>query len=150
MRSTWIWCEGGGALVLSANDLVLNNVNCLLVLDVKFVEANARQLLTLAYAARGESSRIVRLAWSSCERDQPAVMSHIPLELIAGNPSGIVTWQAAAFIVDVGEIDLSITAKQNYSLGSSGLTGSSACGETPLWRLRAAKLDEHTVPMIWR
>jgi hypothetical protein len=50
-----------------------------------------------------------------------------------------VTWQAAAFIVDVGEIDLSIAAKQNYSSGSSGMTGSSACGETPLWRLRAAK-----------
>jgi hypothetical protein len=66
-------------------------------------------------------------------------MSLIPLELIATNPSGIVTWQAAAFIVDVGEIDLSITAKQNHSLGSSGMTRSSACGETPLWRLRAAK-----------
>jgi hypothetical protein len=70
VRSTWIWCGSGGALALSANDLVLNKVNCLLVPDVKFVEANARQLLTLAYAlaacecdllgvlARGISSRL--------------------------------------------------------------------------------------------
>ena len=143
MRRTWIWCGSGGALALSVNDLVLNKVNCLLVPDVKFVEANARQLLTLAYAAR---SVRVRIAWSSCERDQLAVMSHIPFELIAGNPSGIVTWQAAAFIVDVGEIDLSITAKPNYSLGSSGMTGSSACGETPLWRLCVAKTGRAYCP----
>jgi hypothetical protein len=41
VRSTWIWCESGGALVLSANDFVLNKVNNLVVLDVKFVEDNA-------------------------------------------------------------------------------------------------------------
>src|ERR1700720_4765604 len=36
----------------------------------------------------------------------PGTMRHIPAELIASNPSGIATWQAAGFVVDVGEIDL--------------------------------------------
>jgi hypothetical protein len=34
------------------------------------------------------------------------MMRHIPAELIASNPEGIATWQAAGFIVDVGEISL--------------------------------------------
>ena len=36
----------------------------------------------------------------------PGTMRHIPARRIASNPSGIATWQAAGFIVDVGEIDL--------------------------------------------
>jgi hypothetical protein len=67
-------------------------------------------------------------------------MSHIPFELIASNPSGIVRWQAAAFIVDAGEIYLSITAKAKLLVKLVWHDRiKSACGKTLLWRLRAAK-----------
>ena len=84
----------------------------LAMIDVKFVEENAAQLLAIAYegltACEFEEDRVVSSDFLQ-QGYQPAVpgtMRHIPAELIASNPSGIATWQAAGFIVDVGEIDL--------------------------------------------
>jgi hypothetical protein len=84
----------------------------LAVLDLKFIEENAARLLAIAYeglmACAFEEDRVVSAEFLQ-QGYQPAVpgtMRHIPAELIASNPSGIATWQAAGFIVDVGEIDL--------------------------------------------
>jgi hypothetical protein len=86
----------------------------LAVIDVKFVEENAARLLTIAYegltACEFEEDRVVSPDFLQ-QGYQPAVpgtMLHIPAELIASNPAGIATWQAAGFIVDVGEIDLAL------------------------------------------
>jgi hypothetical protein len=82
------------------------------VRDVKFVEEHAAQLLTIAYEGLVESffeeDRVISPEFLQ-QGYRPAVagtMRHIPPELIASNPSGIATWQAAGFIVDIGEIDL--------------------------------------------
>jgi hypothetical protein len=90
----------------------------LAVIDVKFVEANAAQLLAIAYegltACEFEEDRVVSSDFLQ-QGYQPAVpgtMRHIPAELIASNPSGIATWQAAGFVVDVGEIDLALYRQQ--------------------------------------
>jgi hypothetical protein len=86
----------------------------LAMIDVKFVEANAAQLLTIAYegltACEFEEDRVVSsdLLQQGYQPAVPGTMRHIPAELIASNPSGIATWQAAGFVVDVGEIDLAL------------------------------------------
>jgi hypothetical protein len=84
----------------------------LAVIDVKFVEENAATLLAIAYeglsACEFEEDRVVsgEILQQGYQPAVPGTMRHIPAELIASNPSGIATWQAAGFIVDVGEIDL--------------------------------------------
>ncbi|WP_158744946.1 hypothetical protein [Acidisphaera sp. L21] len=89
----------------------------LAVLDLKFVEDNAAQLLAIAYeglsACAFEEDRVVSGGFllQGYHPAVPGTMRHIPAELIASNPSGIATWQAAGFIVDVGEIDLAYYRK---------------------------------------
>jgi hypothetical protein len=84
----------------------------LAVIDVKFVEENAAPLLAIAYegltACEFGEDRVVSLEFlrQGYYPAVPGTMRHIPAELIASNPAGITTWQAAGFIVDVGEIDL--------------------------------------------
>jgi len=84
----------------------------LAVLDLKFVEENAARLLEIACEGLDdcefEEDQIVPPEFLQQGYDPavPGTMRHIPAEFIASNPSGIATWQAAGFIVDVGEIDL--------------------------------------------
>jgi hypothetical protein len=84
------------------------------VIDVKFVEQHAAQLLAIAYeglvGCEFEEDRVIsREFWR--QGFVPAVagtMRHIPAERIASNPGGVATWDAAGFLVDVGEMDLAI------------------------------------------
>lgn len=84
----------------------------LAVLDLRFVEENAARLLAIAYDGLDdcefEKDRVVsgEFLKEGYDPAMPGTMRHIPAELIASNPSGVATWQAAGFIVDVGEIDL--------------------------------------------
>ncbi len=80
--------------------------------DRKFVEDNAERLLEIAYAKLGEcefdEDRVISPEFLK-QGHNPAVagtMRHIPAELVASMAPGMETWQAAGFIVDVGELDL--------------------------------------------
>ena len=81
-------------------------------LDRKFVEDNAVMLLELAYEGllERELSRDQVISRGFLQHGyHPATagnMRYIPAELVAANPGGIATWQAAGFIVDIGEVDL--------------------------------------------
>jgi thermostable 8-oxoguanine DNA glycosylase len=84
----------------------------LTVIDVKFVEQHAAHLLAVAYEGlvdcEFEEDRVISREFlqQGFEPAVPGTMRHIPAERIASNPNGITTWEAAGFLVDVGEIDL--------------------------------------------
>ncbi len=84
----------------------------LVTLDRQFVQENAERLLEIAYAKLGEcefdEERVISPEFL-LQGHNPAVagtMRHIPAERVASMAPGMETWQAAGFIVDVGEIDL--------------------------------------------
>lgn len=84
----------------------------LATLDRRYVQDNAEQLLAIAYAKLDEcefdEDRVISPEFL-LQGHNPAVagtMRHIPAELVASMAPGMETWQAAGFIVDVGEIDL--------------------------------------------
>lgn len=84
----------------------------LAVLDLKFVDEKSAGLLEIAYEGvddcEFEEDRVVPPEFLQKGYDPavPGTMRHIPAELIASNPLGVAPWQAAVFIVDAGEIDL--------------------------------------------
>jgi len=86
--------------------------NLLQVVDVKLVEQHAAQLLAIACEGLAEcdfdEDRVIspEFLQQGFEPAVPGTMRHIPAERIASNPMGITTWEAAGFLVDVGEIDL--------------------------------------------
>ena len=84
----------------------------LATLDRMYVQENAERLLEIAYAKLGEcefdEDRVISPEFL-LQGHNPAVagtMRHIPAELVAAMAPGMATWQAAGFIVDIGEIDL--------------------------------------------
>ena len=90
----------------------------LAALDRVFVQENAEQLLAIAYAKLDEcefdEDRVISPEFL-LQGHNPAVagtMRHIPAELVASMAPGMETWQAAGFIVDVGEIDLTRSGRK--------------------------------------
>ncbi len=84
----------------------------LAMLDRQFVVDNGARLLKLAYEAllvcEFREEEVISREFLQ-QGHQPATagtMRHIPAERVPGNLPGVETWQAAGFIVDVGEIDL--------------------------------------------
>jgi hypothetical protein len=81
-------------------------------LDRQFVEDHAAELMAIAYEGlpdcEFEEDRVIsgEFLQQGYQPAEAGMMRHIPAELIASNPEGIATWQAAGFIVDVGEISL--------------------------------------------
>ncbi len=100
--------DGHACFVKIPRDLEMR----LATLDRQFVEDNASKLLDLAYEGLSicefAEERVISREFLQ-QGYHPATagnMRYIPAKLVAANPTGIATWQAAGFIVDVGEIDL--------------------------------------------
>jgi hypothetical protein len=86
--------------------------------DSKYVEEHATELLAIAYEGLVEFSfeqdRVTSRDFlqHGYRPAVPGTIRHIPAEPAANDPSGIAAWQAAGFIVDVGEVDLQRVRRQ--------------------------------------